>query len=96
MKLRENGLKTAFLITTIHCIVGNYIGMSNLNFPVLEVIFLPYTFIAGMSQYTGWGILSLVLEILSFILMTLIFYPIAMLFERKNKVFKQWLNKEFT
>ncbi len=77
-------LKIALVFSIIHFIVGNIIGINMINSIFLELIGLPYTFIAGMSQFAGWDYLSLIFEICSFVFMTMLFYPIGLLI-KKNK-----------
>jgi hypothetical protein len=84
MGIRNSRLKISLLITLIHFVIGNAIGMSASDLPVLEVLFLPYTFIAGMSQFAGWDGLSIALEIFSFLLMMAVFYPIGALVAREK------------
>lgn len=57
----SNAVKISALITFFHCLIGNILAYYSVGI-VLEVLFLPYTFIAGMSNFAGWGLLSLLLE----------------------------------
>lgn len=84
MKIRGSGFKIAFAIALVHCVIGNIIGISFIDSILLEILFFPYVFISGLSQFAGWDWLSLILEILSLFLMTAFFYPIGMLLERKK------------
>ena len=74
----------AFLFAVIHCTVGNIVGIATTS-NLLWVLFLPCSFIASMSEFAGWDMLSVVFEIGSILLMTAIFYPIAMILERKEQ-----------
>ena len=89
MAFRGNTLLIAFALSLIHFIVGNMIGVSqNGSFTLLEFIFLPYSFIAGMSSLLGWDGLSLILEFAGFAFMTLVFY-LAVSFGQKMITRKQ-------
>ena len=83
MKFRDSAFKISILISILHCILGNLIGAKFDN-AFLEIIFLPYSFIAGLSNFVGWDFLSLILELASIIFMTLIFYPLGLLIKRTN------------
>ncbi len=52
----------------------------------MESVFLPYSFIAGMSNFAGWDFLSIILEIVGFVIMTFIFFPIGLLFYKDKEV----------
>jgi uncharacterized membrane protein len=84
MTEKNNNFKVAFLIAFVHCIIGNVIGMSLIDNSFLETIFLPYTFIVGLSQFAGWDWFSVILQIFSLLLMTLIFYLLALILIRKK------------
>lgn len=84
MHHRNNSLKISLLISLVHLITGNMVGMSSSDHPVLDIIFLPYTFIAGLSQFAGWDRLSYVLEFGSFLLMTAVFYLLVLLITRRR------------
>ncbi len=84
MHRRNNSLKIALLLSLIHLIAGNMVGMSVNDHHVLDIVFLPYTFIAGISQFAGWDMVSFVLELGSFLLMTAVFYPLGMLITRRR------------
>lgn len=83
MKIKTSGFKIAFTIASIHCIIGNILGINFVGSTILETIFLPYTFIAGLSEFAGCDVLSFIFEIFSFLIMLGIFYPIGMLLEKK-------------
>jgi hypothetical protein len=89
MKLLDKAFRFAIIVSIIHCILGNLIGGSyNTSSKFLEFIFLPYSFIAGMSNFAGWDSLSIILEVLGFIFMTFIFYLIVLFIRKlgaKNK-----------
>lgn len=76
----------AILIAVIHCIIGNMIGISisNLDYVPLWIIFFPYSYIAGLSEFAGWGMFSIIFEIGSLFLTTAFFYPIGMMLERRK------------
>ncbi len=83
MKFRSKTFLIAILISTIHCILGNLIGGSyDISSNFLDFIFLPYSFIAGMSNFAGWDSLSIILELFGFAFMTFFFY-FAKLFIQK-------------
>lgn len=84
MTEKNNKIKIAFFVAFIHCVIGNIIGISLIDCTVLEILFLPYTFIAGLSEFAGWDWLSFILQIFSLLLMTVLFYPLVMLMV-KNK-----------
>ena len=77
MKDKSNAFKIAILISILHCILGNLIGANSDNLFV-EGVFLPYSFIAGMSNYAGWDSLSVILELAGLVIMTLIFYAFVL------------------
>jgi len=75
-------------IALFHCIAGNIIGVSDV--PVfIQTLFLPYSFISGMSSFAGWDELSLILEVVSFGIMTMIIYAIIYLIEQLRNQKKQ-------
>jgi len=79
MKSSKKTFVFAFFISIIHCVLGNLIGGSyNISSNFLEFIFLPYSFIAGLSNFAGWDTLSIVLELFGFIFMTFIFYGVVL------------------
>jgi hypothetical protein len=82
MKISDT-LKTAIITAAIHCIIGNLIGIYTDAEGVLGIVFLPYTFIAGMSDFAGWDLLSFVFEILAFCFMIIVFLPVGLIFSRK-------------
>jgi hypothetical protein len=83
MKLRDSALKISILISLLHCVLGNIVGPKT-DITLIEILFMPYTFIAGMSDFSGWSLLSVVFEIAGLIIMTIIFYPIGLLIEKKE------------
>jgi len=82
MKIRNSALKIAIVIAVLHCLLGNIVGDKSGN-SFVQIIFLPYSFIAALSNYAGWDFLSIVFEIGGLILMTLVFYPVGLLIKRK-------------
>jgi hypothetical protein len=82
MQIRKNALKISLLISFVHCVLGNLIAINITNNTFLDAIFMPYTFIGGLSQFAGWDLFSITLEILSFILMVAIFYPIGLILKK--------------
>ena len=84
MKTRNSAIKITLLISIVHCFLGNLIGANTEN-EVVEIIFLPYSLIGGMSNLFGWDSISIILEFAGFIIMTLIFYPIGILLSRIKK-----------
>jgi hypothetical protein len=83
MKIRNSAFRIAMLISILHCILGNLIGAKSDN-SFVEFIFLPYSFIGGLSNFAGWDFLSLIFELAGLVLMTLIFYPLGVLIKKKN------------
>jgi hypothetical protein len=80
MKSRKTTFAIAILIAIIHCVLGNLIGASyNISSNFLEFIFLPYSFIGGLSNFAGWDTLSIVLELIGLVVMTFIFYGVLSL-----------------
>ena len=65
-------------LSTIYSFNEFVTGKYDLN-PFVEFLILPYTFIAGMSYFAGWGALSFILVIISILFITLIIYPIVIL-----------------
>jgi hypothetical protein len=82
MNIRRSAFKITILIALIHCIIGNIIGAFSDGLGILEYLFLPYTFIAGLSAFAGWDFLSVILEVGSFVLMTLLFYPVGLFLQK--------------
>ena len=83
MKIRNSALKLAILISSLHCILGNVIGARSDN-TFIGIIFLPYSFIGGLSDFAGWGSLSLILELAGLISMALFFYILVIFVKRTN------------
>ncbi|PZP52344.1 MAG: hypothetical protein DI598_00820 [Pseudopedobacter saltans] len=73
--MNKKSLKSATLIALIHCVFGNIWGIvssTHYDIPywlenIVDTIFLPYLFIAGMSQWFGWDILSIIWEFVGLI-----------------------------
>jgi hypothetical protein len=85
MNLRNSPLKISILIAIVHCIFGNAIGAKSDN-TFIQLIFLPYSFIGGMSDFAGWDTLSVILELIGLIIMTIIFHPIGLwLYKEKSE-----------
>lgn len=74
--MKNSPFKISLLITLVHCILGNVVAFYETN-KIVEIIFIPYTFIAGMSNFAGWDTLSYILELVSFSIVFLIVYTIA-------------------
>ena len=87
MNIRSSAWKIAILVALLHGILGNMVGACSDGKGIKGYLFLPYTFIHGMSAFAGWSDLSILLEIISFALMTILFYPVG-LFLQKSKVGK--------
>ena len=77
-KIKKYPFLISLLIAFIHGILGSWLAKYDLN-PFVEFLILPYTFIAGMSYFAGWGALSFILVIISILFITLIIYPIVIL-----------------
>lgn len=88
MKLKSS-ISIAIIFTLVHCIIGNVIGIYSSGQSFWAYLFLPYSFISGMSEFAGWDELSIVFEILALFVSFLIFYTIVLsisyLFRRKHK-----------
>jgi hypothetical protein len=84
MKIKSTSFAISFLIAITHCIIGSLLAQYNLN-PFLEVIFLPYTFIAGLSYLVGWDFLSYFLEFISVFVITTFIYLFVIAFFKKSK-----------
>jgi len=74
MKSKRKPLLVSIIIAAIHCIIGNMMGIYSSGVNILDYIFLPYTFISGTSSLVGWDNLSVIFEIISFIIMIPVFY----------------------
>jgi len=72
---KEERWLITFFITLIHCVSGNIIGVSNAP-EFIKSLFFPYSLISGMSSFAGWDGLSLMLEVISLGIMSLIFYAL--------------------
>lgn len=83
MNLRNSPIKISIITAIVHCILGNVWGAKSDNI-FIQTIFLPYSFIGGMSDFAGWGTMSVILELIGLFVMTVIFYPIG-LFLYKEK-----------
>ena len=77
-------IKISSLITIIHFIIGNIISHQSVII-IIEIIFLPYTFIAGLSNFAGWDTLSYILELGSFIIIFAIVYGIVTLLSPRSR-----------
>ncbi len=66
----------SIIIAILYLTLGNtfaILGMKNIsnsfyNNIIVQLIFLPYTFIGGMSTYAGWDWSSIVLESVIFVI----------------------------
>jgi hypothetical protein len=85
MNLRNNTWKIPVIIAILHCILGNAVGAKSDN-TFIQIVFLPYSFIAGISDFAGWGFLSYFLEMAGLAAMTIVFHPIGLwLYKENNK-----------
>jgi len=74
----------ALFISILYLILGNLVGMQSPfeKYPfsdLLEVLFVPYTFIAGLSSFAGWDGLSFLLEAIVFVITIPFFYSMLMI-----------------
>ena len=83
--MKQHKFKIAFLISFVHLLISNCIGICSTNSTFLEVIGLPYSLIAGLSELAGWDSLSLILEVVSFFIMALFFYLLLFFIEKFKK-----------
>lgn len=85
-ELKTRPLLISFLISLFHCVLGTFLSKYYLN-GFFETIFLPYTFIAGMSNFAGWDWLSYILEFCSLIFIAgLIYLPVKLFLDNpRNK-----------
>lgn len=74
--MKRSPFKVSLLIAIAHCIIGNTVAFYDTN-TVIEIIFSPYTFIVGMSNFAGWDALSYILELASFFIIFFIVYFIV-------------------
>lgn len=86
---KSKAFKIAFFITIIHFVIGNLVAKSTVS-TLIEVIFMPYTFIAGMSDFAGWDTLSYILEFVSLIVVFTVVYfivkfPLFGMFRRASR-----------
>jgi hypothetical protein len=77
------------LIAIIYCILGNVVGYLTTIFAVsadglLSNIFIPYTFIWGISSLAGFDWLSVVFEVMAFLFSVACFFPIGLYFAKKR------------
>jgi hypothetical protein len=85
MNLRNNTWKIPVIIAILHCILGNTVGAKSDN-TFIQIVFLPYSFIAGISDFAGWGLSGYFLELGGLAVMTIIFHPIGLwLYKGNNK-----------
>ncbi|HEY8898673.1 MAG TPA: hypothetical protein VIM79_27780 [Niastella sp.] len=77
MNLRNNTWKIPVLVAILHCILGNAWGAKSDN-TFIQTLFLPYSFIGGMSDFAGWGFLSYFLELGGLAVMIIVFHPIGL------------------
>lgn len=73
-----SSIKLSILIAVAHCVIGNVLAFYDVH-EVIEVLFMPYTFIAGMSNFAGWDSLSYALEAVSLIIIFVFVYGIVSL-----------------
>jgi len=85
--------RTALVLSFIYLALGNItaiIGTENpsnefLNSGFVGTLFAPYTFVAGMSTFAGWDLLSFILEIVIFVVTIPFFYFIVFMFQNINE-----------
>ena len=81
-------LRKTLLIAFIHFVIGNLIGIhfsgSNTVEDTLIIIGLPYSFIAGLSDFADWAWLSLVFEVIAFWLMCVLIYTLVRIFSKQK------------
>lgn len=87
----------AFVIAFVYLVVGNVVTIyaahnsSNalLNAKSMQLLFAPYTFIAGMSEFAGWGALSYFLEAVIFIITIPFFYSLLVVVSYLRRRYRQ-------
>jgi hypothetical protein len=89
--IRNSAWKIAILMDLTHFVIGNLLGIyftrtqgtdSTIE-SILGMLFLPYTFIAGIAEFAGWDSAALILDFAALLFMLAIFYPIGALLEKK-------------
>jgi|GEM_PF-3577703 len=83
MSDKNRKLLIALFIAIGHLILGNIVGIYSEG-GILELLFIPYSFIAGMSAFAGWDGLSLLLEMASFAFFFAIIYALISFFSKDN------------
>lgn len=78
MKKETSARSITFILVAVHCITGNAVGVCSDN-AIAEIIFFPFSYIAGLSDYSGWGSFSLILELVGIAIMLAVFYPLSLL-----------------
>lgn len=78
MKKETSARSITFILVAVHCITGNAVGIWCDN-AIAEIIFFPFSYIAGLSEYAGWGSFSLILELVAIAIMLTVFYPLSLL-----------------
>lgn len=83
MSLRKK-LLWSLTIALLHGIVGNWLAAYDV--PIfIETLFMPYTFLAALSNFAGWDQLSYTLEAISFLFSWGCCYFLFLLFAKDSQ-----------
>jgi hypothetical protein len=77
-------LRIALLLSALHLIAGNIVGRYSES-DVLGILFFPYSFISGMCSLVGWDWLAYSFEAGAFIITTIPYYYLALLFTKSKE-----------
>ena len=82
MKIKNKAFKIAVLISILHCFLGNFVG-AEADSTFIQCVFFPYSFIGGLANFAQWDCIVLILMLIALLIMTFIFYPIGLIFDKK-------------
>jgi hypothetical protein len=80
----SNHIRNTLLFSAIHLIVGNIVGAYSDN-EILNLLFFPYSLISNLSAGYRWSWVSILFEVIGFIIMTSIFIPFSLFFVKRRK-----------
>jgi hypothetical protein len=92
IKFNKNKAKRITLMIAVsYFIIGNFVGyfvsIQAIKFDsILSYIFVPYTFNWFLSAFAGGDMLTIVFEVMAFVLSLFIFFPIGLYFSKPTKI----------
>jgi hypothetical protein len=88
---KNNAKRITLIIAILYFVAGNFVGyfvsVQAIRFDsILSYIFVPYTFNWFLSAFAGGDMLTIIFEVIAFIMSLFIFFPIGLYFSKPTKI----------